>query len=198
MMQQYTVIQRRVLALGFLLLASMLSILLLEPVLDMYADNNRQIEQMRDHIHRFRHLQSVAEDNQRLLDEWQAFGSVQQYLLDGRTVGLVSASLQKLVKDIIQQANGQLISTRTVSYQEQDYLQRVGVRVKMQADIYAVQQVLHELESHVPLLRVDALFVSHIDPRRSRLRRIRGAEAAGMVEMQFNVSGYMISPGEQP
>ena len=198
MMQQYTIKQRRMLALGLLLAAIVMMILLLQPLFTLYSDNNRQIEQMLDHIGRFHHLQSVAEDNQQLLDEWQAYGPVQQYLLTGGTTGLASAGLQKLVKDIIQQAGGQLLSTSTISYQSKDYLQAVGVRVKLQGDVRAMQRILHELESHVPLLRIDALSINHMNPRRSRVRRIRTAQTDGTVEMRFTISGYMQAKDESP
>lgn len=199
MMMQLSAVQRQYLAVALFFSALIFLIFLVfHPSWKQYVDGQAQIEQTRDHIARFETVQLRAKDNQLLLEEWQGYASLTQYLLPGKSSDLAAASLQKKVKSVIVNAGGQLLSTRTLALDAGQLLQPVGIRVKMRADITAIKNILHAFESHVPLLKVDEVAMILRGQSSSSQRRRSNEAAAPVIEMRFNISGYLELAEQQP
>jgi hypothetical protein len=198
MMQQLPAAQRKYLAIALLIFSVfLLTILVFRPLWNQYANGQAEVEQTRDHISRFESIQLRAKDNQRLLEELQGYASVAQYLLSGGSSDLAAARLQQKIKSIIVNAGGQLVSTRKLALDAGALLQPVGVRVKMRADINAIKKILHAFESHVPLLKVDEVAMIQRNRSSDSRRRSSHTNTAPVIEMRFNVSGYLELVGDK-
>ncbi len=83
----------------------------------------------------------------------------------------------------------QIVSRQPVRPRVQERFQKVTVNVRMRCDAQGFLQVLHEMESGVPLMLVDDLNI--IRPRTRR--RSRGAQTPpqATLDIRFNVSGYL-------
>jgi len=192
MMMQLAAVQRKYLAVALLVFSVLfLTLLGFRPLWDQYTGGQAQIEQTRDHIARFESVQLRAKDNQLLLGEWQGYASLDQYLLAGKSSGLAAAGLQKKVKSVIVSAGGQLLSTRTLALDAGQLLQPVGIRVKMRANITAIKNIMHAFESHVPLLKIDEVAMILRDRANSSQRSRNNETAEPVIEIRFNISGYL-------
>jgi len=83
----------------------------------------------------------------------------------------------------------QIVSRQPVRPRVQERFRKVTVKVRMRCDAEDFLQVLHGMETGMPLMLVDDLNI--IKPRTRR--RNRGAQAAtqGTLDIRFNVSGYL-------
>ena len=83
----------------------------------------------------------------------------------------------------------QIVSRQPVRPRVQERFQKVTVNVRMRCDAPGFLQVLHQMETGVPLMLVDDLNV--IRPRTRS--RSRGAQAPprATLDIRFNVSGYL-------
>ena len=192
MMTQLPTIQRKSLAVFLLLVFVVLLVsLIFRPLWNRYVAGQTQIEQMRSHIAALESVQLRAEDNRILLQTWQRSASPGQYLLPGASPDLAAARLQKKIKSVIVNAGGQLISTRKLAHEAGQLLQSVGIRVKMRADIDAIKKILHAFESHVPLLKVDEVTMIQRGKDNTRQQRGNDEDASRVIEMRFDISGYI-------
>lgn len=83
----------------------------------------------------------------------------------------------------------QIVSRQPVRPRVQERFRKVTVNIRMRCDAEDFLQILYGMETGMPLMLVDDLNI--IRPRTRR--RSRGAEAAaqGMLDIRFNVSGYL-------
>ena len=197
MMEKMSALNQRWLAVVLLLLSLLLlSVLFIRPLWGHFMNGQREIEQIRDHITRFEQLQVVAKENEKLLKNSKGPGSTAQYLLPAETPTLAAARLQKLLKSVIVNAGGELVSSRSLPLENDGLLQQVGVGIKIQANIDVIQRVLHTLESRVPVLKIDEVSMLRRQRRRASTRQAKVNRKPSVIEMRFNVSGYLQPSGD--
>ena len=86
---------------------------------------------------------------------------------------------------MIEESGGNLISTQALPGRDDEAYPRVTVKVRMQADMNALQAVLYQLMINRPLLFTDNMMIQ----RRNIAPGPRDS-GAGLLEVHFDVSGY--------
>ena len=189
--------QRRLLALGFLVLLLWgVVVMIVGPVLELYRANGEQIAQMERRLASYRR---IAADRPALKAEIESRHSALRqagYFLESRTPSLASAELQELVRSRITEARGNLVSSQAHETRLEDGRRKVIVDARMRGDIVALQQVLLKLVTSRPLVFVDELVVTGI---RSRVvGRVSKVEDPGgkLLDVRLKASAYMDVPVE--
>ena len=180
----------RWLALGLLLgIVLLLAAVVVAPLISAANDYREQAEELRFRLQRARQIvarkQSVAENLEKLKRQQQTLG----FLSSRGTVALASADLQQFVKNAIADAGGQLNSTQVLPVTELDGLQKIAVKVRMKGSIEVLRHVLHEIETSVPLMRVEQLDIRPVRGRRNR--KTRRLEPTNELNINFQVVTFM-------
>jgi len=108
---------------------------------------------------------------------------------------LAAAELQSLVKGLIERSGGGLVSTQPLVDSGADAVGEVPgsvrLRVRMRGDMESLRDVLHSLESSMPLLVLDN--VSIVKAR--QVRRRRGSDNQGPLQVNFDLTGFVQGAG---
>ncbi len=123
----------------------------------------------------------------------QQYGQM-AYLMRHDNPAVAAAQLQQVIKDAIASVNAQLTSTQVLPPRPDGEFTRVGVKVRMTANIEGVRAIVHELEQSEPIYLVQEL---DIRPRSSvRNRRTGKIEASNQLNVSFEAIGFMLPGGE--
>jgi len=111
------------------------------------------------------------------------------YFYKHETRALAEAELQTRIKEIAQQAKGEISSTQVLPQKDQENLVRIAVKVKLLGDMEMLRTILHQIEVEKPFMLIDEI---SIIPRRGRRnRKTRQIEETGQVTVTLEVSSYM-------
>ena len=77
-----------------------------------------------------------------------------ELLLDGSSDAVAAASLQTVVKALVEEAGGKLSSSEVLVPTSEDNFRRVGIRVMFSGDLKLVTAVLRGMETSRPILSV--------------------------------------------
>lgn len=109
----------------------------------------------------------------------------------GESSALAAAALQNHVKNIVRSVGEDLRSTQVLPIRNEAGVTRVAIRVQLPIRMPGLQEVLHTLESGVPFI-----FIDNVDVRRRKTnRRRQDALDDDYLDVRFDVTGYMRSPG---
>lgn len=108
-------------------------------------------------------------------------------LLVGESEALAGAQLQEIVKQYIRRAGGTLKSTQMLPTRENDFFERITVRVQLTAPVSTVQQTLHAIESNRPFLFVDSFEIKSRQPNQTRNKN---SSQSTLLTVNFDMSGY--------
>ncbi len=184
--------QRRVLAVLLLLLAIALVIRVVAvPVVAAYVENRDTIAQMEDSIARYSRLSTRIDALETTVGVLEESDSLDAFLLAQESEPLAAAALQERVKSVVTAGGGTLTSTQVLPTQTEHGFKRIIVNVRMAGSMDALQRVLHGLESDLPYLLADDVIIL---ARGARKRR-RSAGAEDLLDVRFNLYGYMRSAG---
>ena len=95
----------------------------------------------------------------------QRTAGTERLLLDAQTAALAQADLQQRLKAALQANGAQPVSLQAVDIAPWRQLQRIGVSAVFTADTPILQKVLHALESGIPAVAVEKLYVRVRDGR---------------------------------
>lgn len=179
--------ERRIVAVGLLL--ALLLVVLMLVVVPTFQWFYQARESVADTHFRLERLQSAAAQLPQLREEVRALEAAldrQDLTQREASESLASAALQQRVSAIIEDQGGNAQSTRVRSAVEEDGLQRIGLRIELEAETAALAGILVALESARPLLFVDRVNV------RAQRQRDRGRQYAyqGRTEVTLEVSAY--------
>jgi general secretion pathway protein M len=167
---------------------------LVQPVIAKRHDVRAQIEQTRELLQRYRGITAGREELEAELAHWQREVLPKSGMLPGDNPAIVAAELQSGVSNVIKASDGNLLSIQILPGASEGKLRRVTVRVQFTANIEALTNILHELESARPYLFVENLQIRAggrgIRSLASRLRRT----SPQRIETLFvtgDVNGYM-------
>lgn len=125
------------------------------------------------------------------LEEIKRQGQAEGRLIARDTAALASADLQTLIKEAVNRAGGELISTQVIPERKEEQFTRVAVKLRMTGSTQMLRDVLHSFESGHPLLFVENL---NIRPIRNMMPQIPGRKTpkvADKLSVDFDVVGYM-------
>ena len=184
--------QRRILAVLLLLIAVAIVLRAVAvPLVATWTENRDAIAQMEDSIARYSRLSARIGALESAVDALDASDDLDAFVLPQSSEPLAAAALQASVKSVVNESGGTLTSTQVLPAVTEQGFKRVVVNVRMAGSMEALQRVLHALESSLPYLTANDLIIL---ARGARKRR-RATGPSDMLDVRFNLSGYMRDPG---
>jgi general secretion pathway protein M len=158
-----------------------------------HVDYNSEIADLSDQLGRFQRVAAQRTDYETLLQALQERKSDENLFLSGNDFNEAAAGMsERLSQMITVQADDscQIVSRQPVRPRVQERFEKVTVNVRMRCGIEDLKKVLYSLETGVPMIIADEVTV--IKPR-SRRRRPgnEDADAGGVLDIRFNMSGYL-------
>jgi len=158
-----------------------------------HVDYNSEIADLSDQLGRFQRVAAQRTDYETLLQALQERKSDENLFLSGNDFNEAAAGMsERLSQMITVQADDscQIVSRQPVRPRVQERFEKVTVNVRMRCGIEDLKKVLYSLETGVPMIIADEVTV--IKPR-SRRRRpgSQDADAGGVLDIRFNMSGYL-------
>lgn len=188
MYQQLTRRQRKGLAIGLLVIVVLLIIqMLIVPVISTSALYNEEIEDLQFKLNKYQHAvdnKANLEAQLQLLKEELA---ETQLFQSNIAPGIVAATLQNRIRQIVEKIDGNLISTQVMPEKNESSFTRVAINVRLTGNDKVLQQLLFELESATPLLFVDKVGLS------SNRRASRAGTKSNPLNVSLEVSTYLSS-----
>lgn len=181
---------QRWLAVGLLLVVLMLAIFgAIVPLVSSGLAYHEQKQELAFRLQRYQEIvakkDSVAASFEQIKQQYRERG----YFSNRDTVALASADLQKFIKTAISQAGGELTSTQVLPSSNKSGFNQISIKVRMSGDIEALRNVLHEIESSVPIVVIDQV---DIRPERGRRnRKTRKIEPSNKLNVNFQVVSFM-------
>ena len=112
--------------------------------------------------------------------------------LAAQAPAIAATSLQKDLKAMIEASGGELISSQALPGRAEEAHPRVTIQATLWADMAALRAALYQLMIHRPLLFTDKITI-----QRRNLSPGRRDRAAGLLEVQLEVSAYL-APVDTP
>jgi len=158
-----------------------------------HLDYAEELGELQEQLNRFQLVASQRESLQARLGEVRSTQEDAALFLEGpefdEAAAAMSSSLGTMVR--MQATDScQIVSRQPVRPRVEERFRKVTVNVRMRCEAVDFMEVLHQMETSMPLMLVDDLNV--IRPR-ARRRSARGAQAEvrGTLDIRFNVSGYL-------
>ena len=107
------------------------------------------------------------------------------------TAALASADLQTRIKDTVNRAGGELISTQVIPERQEERFTRVAVKLRMTGSTQVLRDVLHSIESGAPFLFVENLNIRPIRIAQPQLPGRKPGKVEDKLSIDFDVVGYM-------
>jgi len=188
MMEQLSLPVRRLLAVALLVAAlGLLALMTVVPVSARIAGLREQIDTERILLGRF----AAVAARQSQTAEYDRIGRAaveSGAYLRGESDALSAAALQTLLSELAAANGVRPSSTRALAARERHEVRLIGVRVQFNARVGQVQALLHRIESHRPLLFVEAMQIAPISPFSQR-----DAEQVGVLDVRLEIFGAVAS-----
>jgi general secretion pathway protein M len=157
-----------------------------------YSD---EIAQLSDQLGRFQRVAAQKTDYQSLLQALQERRADENLFLSGTDFNEAAAGMSERLGQMISvqaEESCQIVSRQPVRPRVEERFQRVTVNVRMRCGIEDLKKVLHALETGVPMIIADEVTV--IKPRSRRRPTDQAPEAGTLLDIRFNMSGYLREP----
>lgn len=120
------------------------------------------------------------------------------YFLRQENVSLASSELTTMLKQAIalqaeDEQQCQVSSNQNIRVREQERFQRVTIKVRMRCELEDLYKVFHHLEDGAPYVFIDNLSIYR---QISRTRRGRQTTQQRILDVRFDLSGYIRAAGE--
>jgi len=151
-----------------------------------------EIGELREQLSRFQTVASQREILQTRLSEIRNTQTDTGLFLDYPSFDEAAAAMSGEIGNIVRATaddSCQIVSRQPVRPRAQERFEKVTVNVRMRCDAEDFLQILHGMETSMPLMLVDDLNI--IRPRTQRSSRGRQVETQGDLDVRFNVSGYL-------
>lgn len=192
--------QSRPLAIALLVLAALLVYLVgFHWFFARHARLSGEIATLEDQIARYKASVALAEPMRQRLAELRSAQSGSALFLEGDDPNLAAADLIRMLRDWVAQhatlpelCNVQNTQVGRASEPERFLSARVNVRMSCPLDDFV--RILHTIEDSVPLIFVDDVVISQ---RLGPDQRIRGSSPYGVLDIRFEMYGYINRPGTE-
>jgi general secretion pathway protein M len=157
-----------------------------------HLDYNSEIADLSDQLGRFERVAAQRTEYETLLQALQERKADENLFLSGNDFNEAAAGMsERLSQMITVQADDscQIVSRQPVRPRVQERFEKVTVNVRMRCGVEDLKKVLHSLETGVPMIIADEVTV--IKPRSRRRRSSNQNAASGVLDIRFNMSGYL-------
>lgn len=182
--------QQKWLAVG-LLLGTIISIGLLI-FMPWYNSLTKTLDDIDEQVFRDKRYQRVIASREEVLTEIeQGRKEINSlgYFSTQTKPSLAAAELQKRLKEMVQNADGEISSTQVLPNKDQDGLLRITVKVKLTGDMEMLRNLLFEIDVEKPLMMIENLTI--VPGPKKRNRKTRKREETGKVVVTLEVSSYI-------
>jgi general secretion pathway protein M len=121
--------------------------------------------------------------------ELAALGQDASLLLEGETTGIAGANLQKLMNGLVVAHGGVASSFQIMPPREDADLMRITMSLSINVGIDGLRDILHSLETGVPLIFIDDLSI------RTAEYRLADPHYLGPFDVTLQVSGFALKNG---
>ncbi len=182
--------QQRWLAIGLLLSITIcIGLLILIP---WYGRLTQIQEDIEEQVFRDKRYQRVIASREEVLveiDKGRIEINALGYFNEQATPALAAAELQKRIKQMVQDADGDISSTQVLPNKDESGLLRITVKVKLTGDMDMLRHLLFEIDIEKPLMIIENLTI--IPGRKKRNRKTRQTEQTDKVIVTLEVSSYI-------
>ena len=193
-------LQQRWLALGILLLVSLLAcLLIIMPIINkglaLHDEKNNLVFKLQQYERILARKEAVLAS----IDKIKQQNATQGYFNGQETEALASAEMQELLKKIIVDAGGQLSSTQAIPPEENttdsptEFI-RLPVKVIMTGDSTVLRTVLYKIENALPLIIIDQIDIRPV--RGSRNPKTGQMDATNKLNINFQAVSFMRKPNK--
>ena len=182
----------RIAALALLLgVVLIFSLGLFGPLLAINESYRERIEDSEFKLQKLRNIAAEKDFWLKRLEEIKMQGKAEGRLIARDTAALASADLQSLIKEAVNRAGGELISTQVIPEHKEEQFNRVAVKVRMTGSTQALRDILHSFESGHPILFVDNLNIRPIRNVQPMLPGRKAGKVTDKLSVDFDVIGYI-------
>lgn len=169
-----------------------LFLLIIYPVITIQSDFRESLDQQRFKLRQLKQILALKDPLTQRLDSIKALSNSNETFLPTTTAALASADLQTRIKQVVNEAGGELSSTQVIPEKGEDNFVRVGVKVRLNGNTPILRNVIHTFESGKPALIIDNL---NIRPIRIPVNpREKSSASEDKLSIDFDVIGYMQAP----
>jgi len=158
-----------------------------------HFDYSEEISDLRDQLGRYTRVAGMRDVYEGQLKEIQDSRSDQNLFLEERDFNEAAAAMsERLGQGVDARANNtcQIVSRQPVRPRVQERYEKVTVNVRMRCGVEDVSSILYWLESSVPLIIIEEMTI--VKPRARRSRSGQTTDS-GLLDVRFNMSGYLRS-----
>lgn len=158
-----------------------------------HREYTAEISDLSEQLARYQRVAEQRSAYENVLQSLQDRKSDENLFLEGIDFNEAAAGMSERLSQMISvqaEGNCQIISRQPVRPRVQERYERVTVNVRMRCGIEDLKRILYSLETGVPMVIADEITI--IKPR-SRRRRANAqeSEAGELLDVRFNISGYL-------
>jgi general secretion pathway protein M len=161
-----------------------------------HVEYGAEIDELSVQLGRYQRVAEQRSDYETLLQGLQSRKSDENLFLEGSDFNEAAAGMSERLSQMISvqaEDSCQIVSRQPVRPRVQERFEKVTVNVRMRCGIEDLKKVLYALETGVPMVIADEVTV--IKPRSRRRRSTeREPEAGQLLDIRFNMSGYLRGP----
>ena len=178
--------QRAAALLLLVTLAIIIATFLVRPFISMYLERNTTIEFMEKQLMSYQVAAHEYAALTQQLEQLQRDPAIASYHLQNAVPALAAAELQQHVQKTVERLGGRLVSMQAIDAGHLSSQGMVQVRIRLRCDVDSLRNILFDLESGRPLIRLDNVHMRAINP-------VRGAGNASseILDVGFDASGYL-------
>lgn len=162
---------------------------LVAPIWQFYHETQDNMEDTAFRLQRYQAIAAQKDYWQHHLEELRKNEQENAQLTSGATPALASAELQTFIKNIVTDAEGELVSTQVLPTKQDDAFTRIAVKIRLNGNMTTLRDVLYQIESARPLRFVENL---NIRPIRNQHNPVtKRFEPTDRLSVDFDVIAYM-------
>ena len=163
-----------------------------------HLEYNSEIADLAGQLGRFQRVAERRTDYETMLQALQERKADENLFLSGNDFNEAAAGMSERLSQMISvQADDtcQIVSRQPVRPRAQERFEKVTVNVRMRCGIEDLKKVLHSLETGVPMIIADEVTVIKPRSRRRRAGNQSEDQGGGLLDIRFNMSGYLRGSG---
>lgn len=158
-----------------------------------HREYTAEISDLSEQLARYQRVAEQRSAYENVLQSLQDRKSDENLFLEGIDFNEAAAGMSERLSQMISvqaEGNCQIISRQPVRPRVQERYERVTVNVRMRCGIEDLKRILYSLETGVPMVIADEITI--IKPRtRRRSANAQQAESGQLLDVRFNISGYL-------
>jgi len=156
-----------------------------------HIEYSGEISQLREQLGRYNSVAAMREVYEERLQRLQSNRSDQNLFLEELDFNEAAAAMSERLGQAVdaRAANScTIVSRQPVRPRVQERYEKVSVNVRMRCGIDDVNSILYWLETSVPLIIIEEMTI--VKPR-TRQRRRNQQQESGLLDVRFNMSGFL-------